>query len=98
MTEIEKLQACKQAVKFRKQFNTFEDAWEVCDRGDWMLWVAYRIGVDGRKLFLAKGKCAELVIHLMNDERSVAGVKAAIAYGNGEIGEPELQDAADAAD
>ena len=93
-TEIEKYSPCVEAVEFRRQFKTFEEAWNHCERGDWMLWIASRVGVDKRKLTLAKGKCAELVIRLMKDERSVNAVKAAIDYGNGKIDEDELKKAA----
>ena len=97
---LEQLRACKEARVYRKQFKTFKEAWDNCPRGDWMLWIASRAKVDKRKLTLAKGKCAELVIHLMKDQRSIDAVKAAINYGEGNIDEVELAaaDAADAAD
>jgi len=67
----------------------FEDAWHNCPRGDWMLWIASKLQVDERILTLAKGKCAETVIHLMN-QRSKDAVKAAIAFGEGKINRAEL--------
>jgi hypothetical protein len=55
-----------------------------------MLWIASKLKVDIRVLTLAKGKCAETVIHLMNDERSKKAVQAAIDFGMMEIGIEEL--------
>ena len=63
-----------------------------------MLWLARKCNVDKRKITLAKGLCAETVKHLMKDSRSIAALEAAIKYGNGEIDDTELTDAAYAAD
>jgi hypothetical protein len=95
--EILKYNPCKDAVEFRSKFETFEDAWNACERGDWMFWIAQKVGVDIRTMTLAKGLCAETVIHLMQDERSKKAVYAAIAFGRGEIDEEDLQLAAAAA-
>ena len=63
-----------------------------------MLWLAATIKkVDHRTFTLAKGRCAETVVHLMKDERSVRAVKAAIDYGNDRITYKELDNAAYAA-
>ncbi len=96
-TEIEKYQPCREAVNFRRQYATFAEAWQACPRGDWMLWIAHKAGVDLRTLTLAKGLCAETVNHLMKDERSRKAVEVAIAYGRGEATDKELINAADAA-
>ena len=95
---LESKYACFKAVKWAKDYPSFESAWNACHRSDWMLWIAKKLNVDKRKLTLAKGKCAETVIHLMKDQRSIDAVKAAIAYGNGEIDDVQLKIAADAAD
>ena len=95
--KLEKLSPCKEAIAFCRQFKTYKEAWQNCERGDWMLWLAARLKVDERKLFLASGKCAETVIHLMKDQRSRDGVQAAIDYGNGLINKNQLENAAYAA-
>ena len=98
MTEIEKYNPCIEAVEYRKEFKTFKEAWENCHRGDWMLWLAYRLKVNHRKLTLAKAYCAETVIHLMKDERSINAVKVAKRYGRHKATKAELKDASAAAD
>ncbi len=98
MTEIEKYNPCIEAVEYRKEFKTFKEAWENCHRGDWMLWLAYRLKVNHRKLTLAKAYCAETVIHLMKDERSINAVKVAKRYGRHKATKAELKDAYSAAD
>ena len=88
--EIKKYNPCKEAIKYRRQYQTFTEAWSACPRGDWMLWIAQKAGVNKRLLTLAKGKCAETVIDLIKDKRSVDAVRAAIAYGNGELDDNDL--------
>jgi hypothetical protein len=77
---------------------TFKEFHKTCKRGDWMLWLFNKSNPDCLKeLTLAKGHCANTVRHLMEDERSVAAVDAAIAFGEGKITREELDKAADAA-
>jgi len=92
--EIKKFDPCKSAIEFRKEFKSFEEAWDACPRGDWMLWLASKLKVDKRLLTLTKGYCAKTVEHLMKDERSKKAVQAAIDYGNNLIDEEELRGAA----
>ena len=91
-----KLRACEEAVEWAGDKKA-EEVIATCHRGDWLLWLAYKLEVDDRPLALAKGHCANTVRHLMKDDRSIKAVDAAIAYGNGEISKEELKDAALAA-
>lgn len=88
--EIKKYDPCSEAVDFREGFDTFQDAWENCPRGDWMLWIAQRVGVNKRKLTLAKALCAETVKHLMKDNRSLNALKVAKRYGRYGASDEEL--------
>jgi len=93
---LESVDACSEAVEWAGD-RTLEQIIDECPRGDWLLWLAQKLDVDIRALTLAKGYCANTVRHLMTDERSLAAVDAAIAYGKGEITDEELRAAADAA-
>ncbi len=93
--QLQEIDACSEAVEWVED-RTLEQAWSECHRGDWMLWLAQKRGVDHRKLTLAKAKCARLVIHLMKDERSRNAMEVAERYGNNEATREEL-DAASAA-
>ena len=92
-----KLNSCSRAAEFVNQYETIEEAWAACPRGDWMLWTAARLGVDKRILVGVFGKCARTVQHLMKDPRSIAALDACDKYAAGEISEEELR-AAYAAD
>lgn len=91
------LQACGDAREWAEG-KTWQEIYDTCYRGDWLLWLFYHTNGDRKLLTLAKGHCANTVRHLMKDERSKKAVDAAIAYGNGEITKEELAAAyADAA-
>jgi len=95
--ELKKYNPCSEAMDFRKEFKTFSEAWENCPRGDWMLWIAQKTGVNKRKMTLAKALCAETVKHLMKDERSLNALKVAKNYGRYKANDEELRHAAAAA-
>jgi hypothetical protein len=83
------LGACDDALNWADG-RTAAEAWEQCERGDWLLWWSQKEAADARELTLAKARCAKLVIHLMKDERSIAAVEAAENYGLGLISMEEL--------
>ena len=97
MNELTKFQPCSEALDFRDNYKTFEEAWDNCPRGDWMLWIAVKLKVNERRLTLAKGYCAKTVIHLMKNERSINAVNTAIGYGRYKNTNKELNADADAA-
>jgi len=92
MQRLIELGACKEAREWAKD-KTAQECWGQCHRGDWLLWWAKKEGVGLRELTLAKGRCAETVIHLMKDQRSKKAVQAAIDYGNGLITDDQLRTA-----
>jgi hypothetical protein len=96
--QLIKLDACQPAIDWVGE-RTFEQAYNDCERGDWLLWLYastadLTIDANHRLLTLAKAKCANTVRHLMKDERSTKAVDIAIAYGEGRATREEL--AADA--
>jgi hypothetical protein len=93
--DIGKYNPCLDALAWYKEQPDSRTAWEKCHRGDWMLWIATKLGIDDRILTLAKGHCAATVLHLMKDKRSRDAVHAAINYGEGKINRAQLEKAAD---
>jgi hypothetical protein len=93
---IKSLDACEPAIDLAGD-KPIEQIVAECHRGDWLLWLAKKCGVELQPLTLAKGHCANTVRHLMTDERSLKAVDVAIAFGEGKATREELDDAADAA-
>ena len=93
---LESLKACASAIKWAGD-KTIEQVVTECHRGDWLLWLAKKCGVELQPLTLAKGHCANTVRHLMSDERSLIAVDVAIAFGEGRATRDELDAATSAA-
>lgn len=93
---LKELHACSEAKEWAGEM-TIEEVVEKCERGDWLLWLAQKVGVDHRKLTLAKGHCANTVRHLMRNNYSKRAVDAAILYGEGRINDVDLDSYANAA-
>jgi len=90
---LNKLGTCEEAMEWLSSQTSLQQAWGSCERGDWMLWLITALKMNERKLSLTKGRVAKEVVHLMNDEKSIAAVQAAIDYGNEEISRDELEKA-----
>jgi vacuolar-type H+-ATPase subunit D/Vma8 len=95
--DLRQFDICKPPLDFYDNYDSFEDAWNACPRGDWMLWIAHKLKVDHRILTLAKSRCARTVIHLMKDKRSINAVEISELYGLGKATEEELHKAYQAA-
>jgi predicted RNA-binding protein YlqC (UPF0109 family) len=92
------LRACDQAKEWAEN-KTWQEVYNTCHRGDWLLWLFIRTNPDDlQRLTLAKGHCANTVRHLMKDKRSIKAVDIAIAFGEGKATIDELGDAAAADD
>jgi len=95
-TKLEKLNACYDTRVYVNTQKTVTAAWQNCERGDWMLWLAKKLGVDDKKLTMAKAMCAKQVEHLMKDQRSKDALQACFDYVNGKITREQLNAADDA--
>ena len=96
-TKLEKLNACKDAIEWAANQKNYKEAWQSCERGDWMLWLAFKLNIDDKKLTMAKVMCVKQVEHLMRDQRSRDALQSCIDYANGKITRNQLNAAAYAA-
>jgi len=85
--------ACTVAVDWCKTQPDLATAWQVCERGDWMLWLAGKYsgpaGDDRRRpLVLAACECARLTLdHVpVDDERPRLAIETAERWARGEGG------------
>jgi len=100
---LKKLNACTEAVIWAKQFNTTQEAWDNCERGDWMLWLlGKQSGKPGtksrKKLVLTACKCARLSLKCVpeSEKRPIEAIQTAERYAKGVKG-VSLQDVRKAA-
>ena len=89
--------ACIDARKWLRSQESAEKAWQSCERGDWLLWIAARLLTDdaGRKLVvLAACDCAETaLVHVpAGEERPRLCIDAVRAWTRGEATIEEVRD------
>jgi hypothetical protein len=84
------LKHCRDGLDFAEKYDTMQDAWDACERGDWMLWLAGRLsgkpGSNGRKkLVLAACECARLSLRYVQarELRPLAAIETAEAWARG---------------
>ena len=79
---------CREAVDWIEAHPgmTFERAWAECPRGDWMLWIAARLGVERKTLVLAACACARLALKFVKpgEERPLRCIETTARWARGE--------------
>ena len=64
---LTKLHACSEGCAFASRYPSIREAWDACERSDWLLWYAGRrlIGEDHRRTFVRIAiDCSRLVLPL----------------------------------
>ena len=90
--------ACLSARKWVGK-RTAEKAWRECPRGDWLLWIAAKGGVDRKKLVLAACACARLSLKYVpkGEKRPLKAIETAEAWCDGKATLAQVRAAAAAA-
>jgi hypothetical protein len=97
-TKLKELDACDEAIEWAKDYDNLQQAWDNCQRGDWMIWLINKMEWSNDKdLRLMAVAFARQVQHLMNDQRSINALDVAERYANGEANIEELTEARAAA-
>jgi hypothetical protein len=90
---LHSVNACEPVVEWAGD-KPIEQVVAECHRGDWLLWLAKKCGVELQPLTLAKAHCANTVRHLITNERITRAIDVSIAFGEGKATREELDDAA----
>ena len=95
-TTLTEMHACFEAVEWVGDMS-LRQAWRRCKRGDWMLWLAVRRGVDRKEIVWVACQCARLALKHVpeGEERSRLAVETAEAWTRGEVSDQEVRRAAD---
>jgi hypothetical protein len=97
---LAELEACSESREWLDGFRgSVPRAWAACARGDWLLWLAARVGVDRRLIVLAACDIAETaLIHVPAvEDRPRIAIETARRWARGEATVAELRAAAYAA-
>lgn len=96
--QLKKLGPCSKALEFAAKFSTLQEAWDACERGDWMLWlIGKHCGEPNsksrKKLVLTACKCARLAWKWMSKEGRHA-INIAEKHAHDKATLQEVEDAA----
>ena len=97
--DLTKMRACGDAAEWVAAQPDDRTAWETCERGDWMLWLAARVGVSLEDVVLAACACARLALRHVpeGEERPRIAIETAERWARGEATRAEVHAAAYAA-
>src|SRR6516162_3687052 len=92
---IKHLRPCEEAVAWAEGFTSNTNAWQECDRGDWMLWLLGH--VSGRpysskrkQLVLCACECVALSFKYSKDKRVTKCLEISKLWVEGKVTEQEL--------
>lgn len=80
--DIKRFNPGQEFLNYYAKFETTEEAWKNCHRGDWMLWLASKLNVDSKLIVKAAALSALTVKNLMKDKRSIKVCESALSYAN----------------
>jgi hypothetical protein len=90
LLHLERLGACSEAVKWAKPKKSIDGnkAWRDCPRGDWLLWLAARAGVERKVVALAACACARLALKWVTpgEDRPLKAIETTERWARGEPG------------
>ena len=83
---IRKFHACDTAIEWSLSIPDPRDAWERCERGDWLLWISAELGVDRRTIVLAACACARTALQYVppGEDRPRLAIEMVEAWCRGE--------------
>jgi hypothetical protein len=91
--------ACGEAVIWARTQESAQQAWDACERGDWMLWLLAKWNANRKKLILAACECARLALKYVpkGEERPLQAIEIAERWAKGQATLKEVESAAAAA-
>ena len=93
------LRACPEAIEWAGTYSSLQDAWDACERADWLLWYAARRGADRKAIVLAACACARTALpHIPpGEDRPRIAIETTEAWARGDATLADVRAAANAA-
>jgi hypothetical protein len=95
------LKSCNDAIKWvdDQEYKTAQEIWDRCERGDWMLWYAVKVGVEPKVVGPAVCAVARTVLKYIpeGETRPLRCIEVTEAYWRGEATIEEVRQARKAA-
>jgi hypothetical protein len=93
---LRKLGAPEDALKWASSHDNPLEAWTACPRGDWLLCLAVKLGVEHRVVVQAACICARLALPFTRDERPVSAILLTERWvlGHDDVTVEDVKDAA----
>ena len=90
--------ACGESLEWLGDRN-LSQTWAECERGDWLIWLAAKAGIDRKRLVMAACACARLaIVHVrIGEERPRIAIETAEAWSRGEATIEQVREARKAA-
>ncbi len=95
---LNRLRPCDEATDWYDDQDS-EAAWQDCQRGDWMLWIAAKLKVDQKRIVRAACACVRIMLYLVPERqaRPRIAIETAERWCDGEATLAEMRSAARAA-
>ena len=92
-TTLEQMSACNDAIEWIREYKTKQEAWDKCERGDWMLWyLGKKAGSpqsqSRKELVLIACKCARLSLKYVpkSEKRPLKAIQTAEKWAKSDKG------------
>jgi hypothetical protein len=92
-TRLRRMGACPEAVEWAQPYATLQEAWDACERADWMLWlIGHLDGRYSRRLRLAACACARTALRFIpaGEDRPLRAIETAERFARGEATDAQL--------
>ena len=98
VTYLQNKNACRPAMEWLKD-RDLERMWEECERGDWLIWFAAKVGIDRKVIVRTACACAREALRFVPDGeiRPKTAIETAERWCNGEATIEQVRNASSAA-
>jgi hypothetical protein len=97
--QLTALNACRDGLAFAHKFDSLQEVWDTCERGEWLLWLLGKKATeaDRKNLVLIACECARLALPYTKDPRVLACIETVEKWTRGDATIEQVREARRAA-